>query len=265
MKFGWPISLLAHGLVAGGAFIGFSQVSEYEVEDKTVTVYLASIEEFTNVRASIKKEVPTPIVEAPMTLQTPMDNASEEGNPSERNVESDTQPQPTPVEDADAEALPNENNTKTTVTDYDRLSDLVNKSRKSQPTANQQQAMVSEQNFLVYSAQAQAIVGEGIALTISEQDAIRQRMIEHWNVSTAALAPEEQAVLIRVQLRQDGSVKETEYYEPMKVARGSEPYKVAAQRALNAVSKGAPYDFLSPESYHEWQDMTWRFDQRLYR
>ncbi len=260
MKFGWPISLMAHGVIAVGAFVGFANVSKYEPEDNAVTVYLASIDEFTNVRASVKREAPTPTPpETPMTLETPMDNAPEEGNPSQRSVEADPKPIITKNENEDDKLSVTTEN-KTASLDLDRISDLVNKTRDSQPTANQQRTLTSEQNFLVFSSQAQAMAGEGKALTISEQDAIRQRMREEWTQTTANLSPDEKTVVVAVKLRRDGSVLDVRFAEPGKIARGSELYKVAARNAINAVRNGAPYDFLSAERYGLWQDMEWTFN-----
>lgn len=262
MKFGWPISLLAHCLIAGAAFFGFSKIKKFETEEKTVRVYLASIDEITNVRASLERPKPKvePVPEEPMTLQTPMKNAPEEGAPSERTVEAVTQPTPTPTDSEDnSDPAPADTKPQPVVTDYDSLSDLINKSRDSQSTANQQQAMVSEQNFLTYSAQAQAMVGEGMALTISESDAIKQLMREHWRKPTNYGAGE-LAIKVNVLLRLDGSVISATLAEPGVIARSSHPaMDRAAREAVNAVFKGAPYDFLSKNKYQLWKEMTLTF------
>ena len=261
MKFGWPISLIGHGILGGGLLIGFSSISALEPQEKVMRVHLASIDEITNIRASIKQTKPDPApAEQPMTLQTPMENAPEAGDPEERSVEPEPEPEIVPDSDKEAEIVADDPEPATRSLDLDRISQIVDKSRDLQPEAGQQQVLLSEQNFIVYSNAAQAAIGEGNALTLSEMDALKQRMYECWRVPADAVNPEELVVEVRVLMRSDGTVSEVYLASPGDVRRSTNPFmQKAARNAVNAVKKCSPYDFLPADKYASWQDMVLRF------
>lgn len=261
MKFGWPISLIGHAILGGGLLIGFSSIGALEPQEKVMRVHLASIDEITNVRASIKRPEPrSEPVKVPMTLEAPMENAPDEGAPEIRTVEPEPKPEIVPDSDKETEIRTEDADSAPSTMDWDRLSDIVNKSRNKQPIAGQQQVLLSEQNFLVYSEAAQAAVGEANALTISETDALRQRMYECWRIPVDAVNPEELVVEVRVHMRADGSVSDAYLASPGKVRRSSNPFmQKAARNAVNAVKKCSPYDFLPADKYASWQDMVLRF------
>lgn len=225
-------------------------------------VHLASIDEITNIKASIKAEKPKPKpVEAPpMTLQTPMENAPEEGNPQTRTVEPEPSPQDAPEADEIAEAVIKEPDPAPPTLDLDRLSAVVNRTRDQQPEAGQQQALVSEQNFIVYSEVSQGAMGAANALTLSETDALRQKMYECWRIPIDATNAHELVVKVRVQMRRDGTVADARLDSPGEIRRSPNPFmQKAAREAVNAVQKCSPYDFLPVEKYASWQDMVLTF------
>jgi len=243
--------------------VGFSTIKTLEPQEKIMRVHLASIDEITNVRASIERPKPKPEPkpdEQPMTLETPMENASEEGAPEVRTVESETVPDVVPNSDKEAEVVVDKPVTTTPSDNLNRWSDIINKTRDQQPVAGQQQVLLSEQNFLVYSEAAQAAIGAANALTISETDALRQRMYECWRIPVDATNPHELVVEVRVQMRQDGSVADAFLESPGDVRRSPNPFmNKAAREAVNAVKKCSPYDFLPSEKYASWQEMVLRF------
>lgn len=268
MKFGWPISLVFHGLLGAVMLVSVSSVRTIEPQEKVIKVHLATIEETTNVRASVKppkpkpKPKPKPEPEPPMTLQTPMENAPEEGAPQERTVEALPVPEivPTPEAPETAEPITAEPEAAPPAFDLDRISAVVDKSRDQQPEAGQQRTLVSEQNFFVYSEAAQAAAGEATALTLSEADALRQKMYECWRQPIDATNPHELVVEVRVLMRRDGTVSDAYLAAPGDVRRSSNPFMDrAAREAVNAVKKCSPYDFLPLEKYASWQDMVLRF------
>ncbi len=266
MKFGWPISLIGHGLLGLTMVVGFSSISEIEPQEKIMRVHLASMDELTNLKASVKppepKPKPKPPVEQPMTLQTPMENAPEAGAPQERTVEPQAAPEVTPELDQEkvTEPIIQEAEATPPTFDLDRISAVVDRSRDQQPEAGQQRTLVSEQNFFVYSQAAQAAAGEATALTLSEMDALQQKMYECWRIPADAANPDELIVEVRVLLRRDGSVSDAHLAFPGKVRRSPNPFMGrAAREAVNAVKKCSPYDFLPIEKYASWQDMELRF------
>ena len=230
-------------------------------------VHLATIDEVTNLRASVKPENPEPKPKPPeeappMTLQTPMENAPEAGAPQTRAVEA--VPEPAPQEDPEAEKVAEieitEPEPEPPSFDLDRISAIVDRQRDQQPEAGQQRALVSEQNFFVYSEAAQAAAGEATALTLSEMDALRQKMYECWRIPADATNPHELIVEVRVQMRLDGSVEDARLESPGKVRRSPNPFMgKAAREAVNAVKRCSPYDFLPVEKYSNWQEMVLRF------
>ncbi len=266
MKFGWPISLIGHSVLALAALVGVSSVGTLEPQEKIMQVHLASIDEVTNLRASVKaqKPKPKPPVEAPMTLQTPMENAPEAGAPETRTVEPEPVPEVIPDSEVEAEIPVEAEKPATPALDFERLSAVVDRSRDQQPEAGQQRALVSEQNFFVFSEAAQAAAGEATALTISEMDALKQRMFECWRIPIDATNPHELVVEVRVLMRTDGSVSDAYLEYPAKVRRSPNPFmNKAAREAVNAVKKCSPYEFLPLEKYASWQDMVLRFNPEV--
>ncbi len=261
MKFGWPISLIGHGLLGVTLLVGFSSIRGLEPQQKIIQVHLANIDEITNVRASIERPKSDPVpAEEPMALQNPMENAPDEGDPEERSVEPEPEPELAPDSDKEAEITAQDPKPSEPTFDLDRISQIVDKSRDQQPEAGQQQVLLSEQNFIVYSTAAQAAVGEGTALTLSEMDALRQRMYECWRIPVDAVNPHELIVEVRVHMRSDGSVSDAYLESPGKVRRSPNPFmQKAARNAVNAVKRCSPYDFLPAEKYASWQDMVLRF------
>jgi len=173
MKFGWPISFLAHGFAGVAMLVGFSAVDTIESQEKILEIHIASIDELTNVRASVKKTDPEaePVPEEiPMTLQTPLENAPEEGAPEERSVETESVPVINLNSEDEAEIVSEDKDPKVVEFDIKRIEELVNRSSESQPISGQQRTLVSEQNFYIYSENAQAAAGATVRLTEGEDD-----------------------------------------------------------------------------------------------
>jgi len=265
MKFGVPISMLAHGLVGLGIYHGFKTITKMEPQERIVTVHLATIDEITNVRASVKKTAPKPQPkpipeDVPMTLQTPMENAEEEGDPEKRTVEEKPAPQVTNDAEEKIKTTEETREASNEVFNIDEISAVVNRSRDSQPIAGQQKTLLSEQNFYRYSEQSQAAAGAGTALTMSEQDALQSRMYECWSEPVGAPNPQELIVEVRVKMRRDGTIIDAYLNDQRAVQRSLNPFMpIAARNAVNAVKKCSPYDFMPVEKYSQWQDMVLTF------
>ncbi|NNE57146.1 MAG: hypothetical protein HKN36_03475 [Hellea sp.] len=258
MKFGWPISLIFHSLILISVWISLSKKTDVEMS-QAIYVELASIDELTNIRASIKKPDPIPIEpEQPMTVENPMENAPEEGDPeTPERTSPETSPNLTPENMDQPDST---SKTEEKPFDLDSFSAVVDNTRKTQPKAGQQRTLASEQNFIFYSSVSQAAVGAGTSLSLNEIDALKSKMYECWREPVDAKNPEELAVQVRVKMRSDGHVQSVSLNEPRKVARSQNPHmEVAARRAVNAVKDCGPYDFLPIEKYSSWQDMVLSF------
>ena len=261
MKFGWPISILIHTLVVFGGVLIFSRPLQADLESRVLPVEILTVDEFTNIRAAIKSEDRTEPEPERMELETPMENAEEEGETSEAVQEAELAiPEITLDPNAEESIETAEEEPEKPAFSLDAMSDLINRTRDAQPEKNQQRALQSEQNIYAFAETARAAAGEGTAMTISELEALQSAMYKCWRIPLDAKNPEELGVRVRVRLRPDGEVQEVDLLDQARINSSTNPFlKIAAQRAVSAVSKCAPYDFLPKEKYSKWQDMTLNF------
>ena len=278
MKPGFFISLAMHGGAVFGGMMLFSGKIMPTVEGRVIPVEMITVAELTNIRAAVKAKKPEDIKvpDAPMALETPMENAPEKA-PEE--TAADIAPEPpaeAPPEKIEPEKVPTESTEavpevikdkpeppkepEPPAFSLDALDALVDKSREAQPEANQQMALVSETNRYEFAESARASSGEGNDLTLSELDALQSKMYKCWRMSVDAKNPQDLVVQVRVKLSADGQVKDVKLTDRAGIYASGDPYlKVAAERALRAVSKCAPYDFLPADKYSTWKDLTLNF------
>ena len=96
-------------------------------------------------------------------------------------------------------------------------------------------------------------------LSMSELDALRQRLAQLWSIPAGAKDPQELVVLVRIKLKPDGTLAGP----PMVLTSGRSPLFVAARdSAIRALFRGQPYDMLRPEHYEQWKDVEITFDPR---
>jgi len=110
-------------------------------------------------------------------------------------------------------------------------------------------------------------LGAGVSnaprLSMSEIDALRARIQSCWNVPAGAADAKDLIVQVRILMKPDGALQA----EPMLINHSSNPYfQVAAEAALRAVRRCAPYSFLPVAKYEAWKDVEVTFDPRdMYR
>jgi colicin import membrane protein len=96
-------------------------------------------------------------------------------------------------------------------------------------------------------------------LSLSELDALRQRLAQLWSIPAGANDPQELVVQVRIKLKPDGTLAGP----PMVLTSGRSPLFVAARdSAIRALFRGQPYDMLRPENYELWKDVEITFDPR---
>jgi colicin import membrane protein len=101
--------------------------------------------------------------------------------------------------------------------------------------------------------------GSAAQMSLSELDALRQRLGRLWNIPAGANNPDELTVLVRVKLKPDGTLAAP----PMVLTSGNNPLFMAARdSAIRALYRGQPYDMLRPENYELWKDIEITFDPR---
>jgi colicin import membrane protein len=96
-------------------------------------------------------------------------------------------------------------------------------------------------------------------LSLSELDALRQRLAQLWSIPAGAKDPQELVVQVRIKLKPDGTLAAP----PMVLTSGRSALFVAARdSAIRALFRGQPYDMLRPENYELWKDVEITFDPR---
>jgi colicin import membrane protein len=104
--------------------------------------------------------------------------------------------------------------------------------------------------------------GAAPTLTQSELDALRAQIQACWNPPAGAADDRNLIVLVKIVLRQDGSLAA----DPVVLNRGNSPmFQIAAESAMRAVRRCQPYR-LPIAKYEIWKDVEVTFDPRdLYR
>jgi hypothetical protein len=96
-------------------------------------------------------------------------------------------------------------------------------------------------------------------LSLSELDALRQRLMQLWTLPAGARDPQELIVVFRIKLKRDGTLDGW----PTLVSSRNSPIAIAAREsAARAINRGQPYDMLRPENYELWKDIEITFDPR---
>lgn len=96
-------------------------------------------------------------------------------------------------------------------------------------------------------------------LTQNEIAALQARLRECWDVPVGVADARDLSVLVRIQFRPDGSLAT----EPMVTNQAAHPmFQIAAESALRAVRKCAPYSFMPRAKYDAWKDVEVNFDPR---
>ena len=103
--------------------------------------------------------------------------------------------------------------------------------------------------------------GQSAQISLSELDALRQRLAQLWSPPAGAKDPQELVVVFRIKLNRDGRIAPGPW--PQLVASGNTPLALAAREsAARALNRGQPYDMLKPEHYEQWKDIEITFDPR---
>ena len=276
MKLGLPISFMLHSAaIFGGMFVYKGAVKPLP-ETRIIPIELVTVDEVTNIRASIKAPEPekiSPPDTEPMTLETPMENAPEEAEANDAPKETS---EPTevvkeaevkildedaiPVPEREVEATPEV--PEEPAFDLDKLASMIDRSRETAPEKNQQKVLQSETNNYVFAENSRTGSGEGTAMTVNEMDALQSAMYKCWRMPADAKNPEKLIVRLSVKLLPDGYVEDVRLIDKALQRRGDpgNPFwDVAEQRALRAVAQCGPYDFLPAEKYSQWKTMTLNF------
>ena len=101
--------------------------------------------------------------------------------------------------------------------------------------------------------------GNAASLSQSEIDALRARIQQCWSPPAGLADARDLIVIVRIRFNQDGSLSA----DPTLSNHGSHPtFQVAAESALRAVRRCAPYSFMPIAKYDAWKDVEVTFDPR---
>ena len=101
-------------------------------------------------------------------------------------------------------------------------------------------------------------------LTLSEIDAFRAKVESCWSIPVGARDSQDLKVTLRIFLAPDGTLARAHVVANRERMNrpGQEFFRTAAESALRAVLRCAPYRMLPPEKYDSWQDIELTFDPR---
>ena len=95
-------------------------------------------------------------------------------------------------------------------------------------------------------------------------DAFRSKIEGCWSIPAGARDAINLVVTLRIFLNPDGSLaRAPEVTDKERIGtRGQEFFRIAAESAIRAVHKCAPYEMLPAEKYETWRDIKLTFDPR---
>lgn len=156
------------------------------------------------------------------------------------------------------------NHKKSRAFDPDRISLLIDKSKKSKESNELLKKEQKTANFLKKPKilnQPIKNAKTGPRLTMSELSAIKFQIEKHWTVPAGAQDAEDLIIIIRFFLKPDGSLLK----RPKIVNRGQLKntfFLAAAESAVRAIYKAEPLKNLPKGKYDAWKDITLRFNPR---
>jgi colicin import membrane protein len=284
------ISAAIHAVLLVWGALSFS-VAPLTAATESLPIDIISDKQFSELTAGIrnapKAATPKPLadkVEEPKPAQTPEAVATVVEKPEIKPIPKETpaeqkppepkpeakpekaEKKPPPKTDPIAEALKKEEARKAAEAKKAKAA----ASKKPQPAFNPDQiaVLLDKRN-----PQRQAVAGEeinkqptlGVAsgnaatLSISEIEALRQRLMQLWNPPAGVANPQELTVRVRIKLGRDRKL----VGQPVVLNSGSSSaYEAARTSAIRALFEGQPYDMLKPENYELWKEIEITFDPR---
>ena len=143
----------------------------------------------------------------------------------------------------------------------DRLSALLDKRLDDNPDVRRDEENAAPRRSDTIVRQTRDTVLSSQPLSSSELSAIRAQFERCWNPPTGARNARNLVVVVRIWLRQDGSLLR----EPEVTNRGDpgdQFWRVAAESAVRAVRKCEPVMGLDPGKYDRWREIELTFNPR---
>ena len=288
MRSDLAISAALHAALLIWCALSFSIAPLNATAPDSLPIDIVSDKQFSELMAGTKsapkQETPKPVIDKidtpkPAETQDPVPTVkddkpeikaipkeAQEQKNEEKQVETKAQPKPQPKVDPIAEALKKEEARKAAEAkkqqkqgalkkqpqfNPDEIKDLLDK-RSPQRHASSGATLNKDPSLGIAA-------GTAPALSQSEIDALRARLMQLWNPPTTFTNPQEITVTVRIKLGRDRKLAAP----PMVLTSGqSNIFQVARDRAVRAIFDGQPFDMLKPEHYDLWQEMDITFDPR---
>jgi outer membrane biosynthesis protein TonB len=288
MKFGLTISLIAHALLLLWALVSFSAKPLDAKAPDSVPVDIISDTQFSQMmkgnKDAPKAETPKPQVDKveepkpveqtvppvtkkddvkPIAKQEPEPQPPEQKPPEKvEKVEKKEPPKPDPI----AEAIKKDEAKQRADAKAKAKADAAKKQPKFNPNEiaalldkRDAQRKVATGDTPNQETSLGTTTGSAPALSQSEIEALRQRLMQLWNPPAGARNPDELVVRVRIKLGRDRKLASPPIV--MTSGRGS-LFEAARDGAIRALFQGQPYEMLKMENYELWKEMEITFDPR---
>jgi colicin import membrane protein len=293
VRYGWTISTALHLAVLGWAAVRFGSTPlPPSPPPNLMPIDVVSDTDVSQITAGIKSapkaEKPKPLVEK-IAEPKPNDNptkkivekpevvaaADEPPKPEPPKPEAKPtpappvpQPRPEPKADPIAEAIKQEQAKKPEPKQQPKKQETKQHQKFDASQIQQRLALLDKRDpqrrastgdTLSQTPSLGAPTGNAASLSQSEIDALRARIQQCWSPPVGLADARDLAVVVRIQFNRDGSLTR----DPTISNHGSHPmFQIAAESALRAVRRCAPYSFMPPAKYDIWKDVEVTFDPR---
>ncbi|GJL92580.1 hypothetical protein [Hyphococcus sp.] len=275
MRFGVIASVLLHLAIVGAGFLAPNFVKLPDVAPEPYIPLDLIAEAELALKTSVPAVPPEPVVEEEPEPDIPEPVVEEQPAPAEEKPAEklpEPEPEPAPVvkepEPKKPEPKPEPPKAKPKPPVKQPEPDLLDTLEKAlvdlDPKKNNaQQPRETPSQTTEQADRARAAIGAGDRLTASDEAKMRAAIYRCWAVGTIVGAPEPEKLVVNLEfeLNRDGSLA-----SPPRVTNelqinlsGNRFWKVAQREAITAVTKCAPYSFLSPDRYDSWKDFSMTF------
>ncbi|MBQ1542940.1 MAG: energy transducer TonB [Caulobacteraceae bacterium] len=264
-------SALLHAAVLVAGMVAFHFRQPLKVQQVTPVTLLTSAQ-IANLRAAVEAQTPqeaqteTPVAQAPPEppaptpapappapapapkVEPPKPSPPQAAKPAEQPAK--TPQKPAPAKPSAAAGL-----------DLDALAASIAKSVKAggaKPSSAHKGPTRAEADV-----QARQASGAARAATADALSAIAGKLTRLWNPNCGVEGAANIIIPVRITLRADGGLVRADLADARRIDDLHDPVeRAAAIRALNAVSRAAPFDGLPAETYSDWKAFVVRFNAK---
>jgi outer membrane biosynthesis protein TonB len=247
-------SILAHAALIAAALIVLPHTPRAFKLGESVPVTIVT----SGPPAELAPAIKSPEPPAPAQAQTPVPQAPVQPAPV-----SPAPPTPEPRPPPKAQAPPKPAQpapTKPSKPEPSFLDSLAASLAQSHPATTQASAGQRGADRPRTAAEAERGHGQDDHISASELGALREKLYKLWNPNCQVEGASKVKVRVRIRLTPDGRLS-APAQDVDNLRSSSDPVvAAAAQRAVSAVGRGAPYTELNPEHYAAWRDLILNFD-----